>query len=57
LNCMSDYEARIKTKFGELTVRFNDKADLEKKLEQIPELTATIERRVVRPATIEMLGQ
>jgi len=40
---MPDYEARIKTKFGEITVHFTDKADLETKLLQIPELSSTIE--------------
>jgi len=40
---MSDYEARIKTKVGEFTVHFIDKTDLEKKLAQIPEFSATIE--------------
>lgn len=40
---MSEYEARIKTKFGELIIHFNDKADLEKKLAEIPDFTSTIE--------------
>jgi len=40
---MPDYEARIRTKFGELTIHFADKADLEKKLSQIPEFASTIE--------------
>jgi hypothetical protein len=40
---MSAYEARIKTKFGELTIHFADKADLESKLKQVSELSSTIE--------------
>ncbi len=43
---MPDYEARVKTKFGEFIIHFSNKADLEKKLSQIPELTATIERAI-----------
>ncbi len=43
---MSDYEAKIRTKFGELTIHFKDKADLEAKLSQVSELTATIERQI-----------
>jgi hypothetical protein len=41
---MSDYEARIKTKFGELTIHFSDKTDLENKLTQVPDLSAAIEK-------------
>jgi hypothetical protein len=41
---MPDYEARIRTKFGELTIHFADKADLENKLAQVPDLCATIEK-------------
>jgi len=40
---MADYEARIRTKVGEFTVHFGDKADLEKKLAQVPEFVSTIE--------------
>lgn len=43
---MPDYEARIKTKVGEFTVHFNDKADLETKLAQIPEFASTIESKL-----------
>jgi hypothetical protein len=43
---MSEYEARIKTKFGELTIHFKDKADLEKKLAQVTEFTTTIEKEI-----------
>jgi hypothetical protein len=41
-----DYEARIKTKFGELTIRFTDKPDLEEKLKQVPEFATTIENSI-----------
>ena len=41
---MPDYEARIRTKFGELTIHFADKTDLENKLAQVPDLSATIEK-------------
>jgi hypothetical protein len=43
---MPDYEARIKTKVGVFTVHFNDKAELETKLAQIPEFASTIESRL-----------
>lgn len=43
---MSDYEARIRTKVGEFTVHFIDKSDLEKKLAQIPEFSATVDSSV-----------
>jgi hypothetical protein len=43
---MSDYEVRIKTRFGELTGRFSDRADLKKKLEQVPQLASTIEKQI-----------
>jgi hypothetical protein len=43
---MSEYEARIRTKFGELTVHFSDRADLERKLQQISEFADTIEKSV-----------
>jgi len=43
---MSEYEARIKTKFGELIIHFKDKADLEKKLSQVTEFTTTIEKGI-----------
>nr|MDO8100126.1 hypothetical protein [Candidatus Njordarchaeota archaeon] len=43
---MPDYEARIKTKYGELTIHFADKPDLEKKLEQVPEFATTIEKSI-----------
>jgi hypothetical protein len=39
---MADYEARINTKFGELIVHFNDKLDLEKKLDLANELAQLI---------------
>lgn len=32
---MSDCEAKIKTKFGELTIHFTDKTDLESKLSYV----------------------
>lgn len=40
---MPDFEARIRTKFGELTIHFVDKADLENKLKQVSELSYIIE--------------
>jgi hypothetical protein len=43
---MPDYEARIKTKFGEITVHFTDKADLEKKLSQVTDFGETIEKTI-----------
>ncbi len=43
---MSDYEAKIRTKFGELTIHFKDKADLEAKLSQVNELATTIEKQI-----------
>jgi hypothetical protein len=43
---MSDYEARIKTKFGELTIHFTDKADLENKLSQVQDLEKVIAEKV-----------
>jgi len=49
---MSDYEAKIKTKIGELTVHFTDKADLEKKLSQVSEFTSIIEK-IVGPILIK----
>ncbi len=42
---MPDYEARINTKFGQLVLHFNDKSELEKKLEGVAELIQTIEAR------------
>jgi hypothetical protein len=49
---MSEFEARIKTKFGELTVHFTDKPDLEKKLLQVPEFASTIEK-IVGPILVK----
>jgi hypothetical protein len=43
---MSDYEARIHTKFGEIVIHFNGKEDLEEKLSQVLELTGIIQKRV-----------
>jgi len=43
---MSEYEARIKTKFGELTIHFKDKEDLEKRLAQVTEFTTIIEKGI-----------
>jgi len=43
---MSEYEARIKTKFGELTIHFKDTEDLEKKLTQVTEFTTIIEKGI-----------
>ncbi len=43
---MSDYEAKIRTKFGELTIHFKDKTDLESKLLQVPELNMAIESQL-----------
>jgi hypothetical protein len=43
---MSDYESKVKTKVGELTVHFNDKSDLETKLLQIPEFVSAIEDKL-----------
>lgn len=40
---MGDYEAHIKTKFGSLVIHFTDKADLEKKLQDVNTLVQTIE--------------
>jgi len=37
---------RIKTKFGELIIHFTDRADLEKKLSQVLELTRTVEKSI-----------
>lgn len=37
------YEAKIKTKFGELIIHFGNKAELEKKLVEAKELVKTIE--------------
>jgi len=43
---MSEYEAKIRTKFGELIIHFKDKPDLEAKLSQVNELTTTIEKSI-----------
>jgi hypothetical protein len=43
---MSQFEARIKTKFGELIIHFTDKEDLAKKLFQVPEITSTVEQSI-----------
>jgi len=43
---MSQFEARIKTKFGELIIHFTDKEDLTKKLLQVPEITSTVEQSI-----------
>jgi len=40
---MPDFEAKIKTKFGELSIHFADKADLEDKLKQVSDFSSTIE--------------
>ncbi len=50
---MADYEARIKTKFGEFVIHFSDKSELDKKLEGIGELIQTIETKSSRLALIE----
>jgi hypothetical protein len=43
---MSDYEARINTKFGELVIHFKDKEDLARKLLQVQEITSTVEQSI-----------
>jgi len=43
---MSEYEARVKTDFGEFIIHFADNDDLKKKLLQIPEFKKTIEESI-----------
>jgi len=43
---MSEFEAKIHTKFGEIVIHFNDKEDLEKKLSCTPELVDLIQKKV-----------
>jgi hypothetical protein len=43
---MSQFEARIKTKFGELIIHFTDKKDLAKKLLLVTEITSTVEQSI-----------
>jgi hypothetical protein len=42
---MPDYEARIRTKFGELVIHFNDRGELDKRFESAPELVQAIETK------------
>ena len=50
---MPEYEARIRTKVGELVVHFNDKAELEKKLENAAELIQIMESKTSTYALVE----
>jgi len=43
---MSEYEARVKTNFGEFIIHFTDNEDLKKKLLQVPEFKKTIEESI-----------
>src|SRR2546426_2253722 len=50
---MPDYEARVNTKFGVLVLHFNDKQDLDKRLEGVSDLIRTIEQKLTGIAVIE----
>ncbi len=41
---MADFEARVKTKVGEISIHFNNKEDLEKKLQQVREFVDAINK-------------
>jgi hypothetical protein len=42
---LTDYEAHINTKYGQMVIHFSDKSDLERKLEEVTELTQLIESK------------
>lgn len=48
------YGAKIRTKFGEFTIYFSDKTELEKKLTEVQELIQIVERRTAKFAQLEL---
>ena len=50
---MPDYEARINTKFGELVVHFNDKNELDARLQDINTMNQVIETKTAEFAILK----
>jgi len=50
---MTNYEARIRTKFGELVVHFDNKEELDQRLKEVQDLTRYAETQLAEFTTVE----
>ena len=50
---MSDFEAHINTKHGQIVIHFTDKVDLEKKLKEVAEFTQLVDSKSTGVAVVK----